>query len=269
MKKFLISILVLLLILILIPVIAVSVAYIYRADLVKYAVNKYAGEAIGIPVKVSGVVIEPKDGHFEVNGLNLGNPEGFAKENLISFGKIAVDVDMQSLLSDKIIIKSVDIDKPVINFEMRSLTINNVNAFIKNMNAKLAAAEKEKTKETEDKGKNSAPAKSFVLDLVNVTSGNIEAAVDVAGNANSLTVPLPTLTLNKIGEDKSLDFPEVSVEVLNKILNKSIQTVMSSGQLDLKKVADENMGGILEKVKEKVGLLGIFGKKEKTEEAAE
>ena len=263
MKK----ILFLLLILILLPIIALVVAYIYRAELVKYAVNKYASEAVGIPLSISGVVIEPKTGHFEVNGLNLGNPAGFAKDNLITLGKIAVDVDMNSLTSDKIIIKSVDIDKPVINFEMKSLTSNNINEFIRHMNEKLAANENEKAEdaktETKDDNKSSAPAKSFVLDIVNVTSGNVEAAVDVAGRANSLAVPLPTITLNKIGENKSESLADVSGDVLKTILQKSMQAVMSSGDLDLKKLADENMGGIVEKVKEKTGLFGLFGKKEK------
>jgi len=265
MKKFLL----ILLILILLPIIALVVAYIYRAELIKYAFNKYASEAAGIPLSISGVVIEPNTGHFEINGLSVGNPTGFAKDNLITLGKIAVDIDMKSLTSNKIIIKSVDIDKPVINFEMKSLTSNNINEFIKTMNERFASAEEEKTEEkTEAKKENvsPAPAKSFVLDIVNVTSGNVEAAVDVAGRANSLAVPLPTITLNKIGENKSESLAEVSGDVLKTILQKSMQAVMSSGDLDLKKLADENMGGIVEKVKEKTGLFGLFGKKEKKKE---
>lgn len=261
----------LLLALILIPVIALVVVYIYRAELVKYAVNKYVPEMVGIPLNISGVVIEPKTGHFEIKGLNLGNPDGFAKDSLIKLGKIAVDVDMKSLLTDKIVVKSVDIDKPVINFEMKSLTSNNINTFIKNMNERLAAEEEEKEEkieEAKEKGE-AAPVKSFVLDLVNVTSGNVEAAVDVAGKAGSIAVPLPKITLNKVGENKSQDFSEVTVDVLTTILQKSVQAVMSSGKLDLKKVADENVGGIIDKVKEKVGFFGLFGKKEKTEDAAE
>ena len=74
--------LILLLILILLPIIAIIVAYIYRAEIIKYAFNKYASEAAGIPLSISGVVIEPMDGHFEINGLNLGNPAGFAKSGL-------------------------------------------------------------------------------------------------------------------------------------------------------------------------------------------
>lgn len=262
MKKFLL----ILLILILLPIIALVIAYFYRAELIKYAFNKYASEAAGVPLSISGVVIEPKDGHFEINGLNIGNPAGFAKDNLITLGKIAVDIDMKSLTGNKIIIKSVDIDKPVINFEMKSLTSNNINEFIKNMNERFAAGEEEKAEaltEAKENNTSPAPAKSFVLDIVNITSGNIEAAVDIAGRANSLTVPLPTITLNKIGENKSESLAEVSSDVLKTILQKSMQAVMNSGDLDLKKIADENMDGIVEKVKEKTGFFGLFGKKEK------
>ena len=257
-----------LLILILIPLILLATAYFFLDDIVKYSINKYAPQAAGFPVSVSAVSLKPIQGHFEINGLKIGNPIEFAKEDLASLGKIAIDIDMKSLLTNKIVIKSVDIDKPVINFEMKSLTTNNIAAFLKNVNA----SEPERTEVAEEKAPvkkenkdSSATAKSFVLDLVNVRSGNVEAALNVAGKANSVAVPLPTITLTGIGNKKSESLSEVSLDVFKTILQKALQTVMSSGKIDLKQIANENMGGIVETVKEKVGLFGIFGKKKSEE----
>ena len=268
MKKLLYIFLALLLVLF----IVVGVAYTFLDSIVKNSINSYAPKVLGIPVSVADVSLQPLKGHFEVKGFKISNPVAYKSPDLLKLENITVDLDMKSLFSQKIVVKSVEVSKPEITYEMLSLTTNNISEFLKSLN-KIAAEEEEaveEEKEAEAEGKaTEAPAKSVVIDMFNLAGGNIAAVMNVAGNLNSVEVAMPTITMNNLGEKKSQTLPETVINILTTVLQKAMQVVVSSNVMDLKQVANDNMNGIIDTVKEKVGLFGLFGKKEEAEEKAE
>lgn len=256
MKKLMYALLILLVIIVL----ALGAAYMFLDDIVKNAANTYGPKVLGAPVSVANVSLKTIKGEFVIGGIKVGNSDKFKSENLISLGKVAVFVDMKSLFSDKIIVKSVEVAKPEITYEMISLTTNNISEFLKNMNANQG-----KTSASEQKAENSAKAsdsssKSVVIKNIDVTDGKIDAVMNVAGNTNSVSVVLPNINMKNVGEEKKQNIAQTVVEVVNQVLKTALNTVVNANVSDLKGVADENMNNIVDKVKEKVGNLGLFGK---------
>lgn len=243
---------------------AVGAVLFFLDGIVKTSINKYASEAVGVPVSVADVSIKPFSGHFAVNGLKIGNPTDFKSPDLLSLDNIAVDVDMKSLLSKKIVIKSIEVTKPEITYEMLSLKQNNISDVIRILKAKSAQEDSEP--KTEEAAESKPSDISVVIDMVKVASGTIDAVMNVSGHTNSVAVDMPSITLNNIGGEKPQTLSDGLMEIFTTVLQKAMQTVVNANVTDLKQIADDNMNGIVDKVKEKIGLFGLFGKKEETEE---
>ncbi len=90
---------------------------------------------------VSSVHIGILTGSAGVNDLVLGNPDGYKSPNAISVGKTAVSVAPFSVLSDKIVIKSVEVRAPEITFEGNPFGANNLKKIMDNVNAFTGGAE--------------------------------------------------------------------------------------------------------------------------------
>ena len=74
------------------------------------------------------------NGSAGVKGLVIGNPEGYKTPQAISVGTVAVGVNPLSVLSDKIVVRSVRVESPEITFE-GGLGGNNLSKIMDNVNA--------------------------------------------------------------------------------------------------------------------------------------
>ncbi len=70
----------------------------------------------GIEVRVEGLSINVVQGRLYLKGIAVRNPEGFLLENLASVEKVEVEVDIPSLLKQKLVrVKNVTIDDALVN----------------------------------------------------------------------------------------------------------------------------------------------------------
>ena len=181
----------------------------------------------------------------------------------MELGGISVKVNIKSLTQDTIVIESVEIDKPVINYEILSLTQNNLSQLLENIKKNTASAEKAEQKEVKAQEKQTSSAekdsggKKVIIKKLVVRGGEIS----VAANITKTTAKLPEITLTNIGEDKKgASVAETVSKVLTKILNTAYKTIVDSKIADLKNVAEENLNNVVGGVKERIKEIGIFGK---------
>ena len=81
--------------------------------------------------------------------ITVGNPRDYSTKNLFELGEIYVKVDIKSLTSDTIVIENVEVSKPVINYEMLSLTRNNISDIQNNIKKNTAKTAQKETAETQ------------------------------------------------------------------------------------------------------------------------
>lgn len=230
MKKFAIFVLVL-------ALLGALLYYFFPLEMiVKKAVNKYGSEVTGTDVNLQGFNLNLNKGQASVKQITVANPSNYKTKYAIQLGNVSVAVDLKSVTSDTIIINDILVDKPVISYEMMSLTQNNISDLINNVNKYTASlqadAKEEKPAET------TKEAKKVIIKKVTIRNGEINGAMTAAPDVISASIPLPTVTLNNIGqESKGTSVADSIALILNKLLSSVSTTVISSNLANLKDAA--------------------------------
>lgn len=102
-------------------------------SIVKQVVHKYGSAVTGTDVNLEGFNLKLADGEGHIGKITVGNPKNYKLKNAMELGGISVKVNIKSLTQDTIVIESVEIDKPVINYEILSLTQNNLSQLLENI----------------------------------------------------------------------------------------------------------------------------------------
>ena len=168
---------------------ALVIGYFTLNSIVKKGVETLGPPATKGTVTLGGVSLSPLSGKGAIKGLVIGNPAGFKSESAIKVGTASLAVDPSSLLSDKIVVRSVRVEGPEITFE-GSLQGSNLSALLANIQA-FAASDKAAPK---DKA-----AKKLQLDEFVMTGGKINLSLTMLGG-KSATVPLPEIKLSNLGQ---------------------------------------------------------------------
>ena len=245
-------------------VLVIAAAWYFSPSLetiVKKVVNKYGSEITGTEVNLQGFKLSLTKGEGEISEITVANPKNYSAPNIFSLGDIFVKVDLKSLTTDTIVIEKIAINKPVITYEMLSLTQNNINQIQKNIAANTAAKSSQEAQAKEDAQKDEASSKKVVIKELVVANGEIQAIANINGKANDLKVKLPQIVMKNIGDEKKGESIATTItKILNNILKTASKTVVESQLGDLKSVADENLNKVVGGVKDRVKELGIFGK---------
>ena len=180
MKKIIVRLLILLVILLVLAVVAL---HLFLDSAVKKAVEIAGPELMKVQVKLDSVNLSLLSGSGKVQGLIVGNPEGFKTPQAISVGAASLALQPASLLADKIVVESINVQAPEITFET-DLRHNNLSKLIDNMGG-TPEAKKEPGQPTEAK-----PGKKLEVDDFLIQNGKLHVSVTTLGS-KSATVPLP------------------------------------------------------------------------------
>src|SRR5581483_12024276 len=115
---------------------------------IKHGVETKGPELARVDVKLEGVHISPLSGSGNLKGLLIGNPEGYKSPHAITVSNASLALKPASLLGDKLIIHSINLQAPDINLEI-GLGGNNLSKILDNLNQTTAGSspnEKEKEK---------------------------------------------------------------------------------------------------------------------------
>ena len=275
MKKFSIFLLV-------IAVLCAAVYYFFPLEMiVKKVVNKYGSEVTGTDVNLQGFNIDLKNGQATVKEITVANPANYKTPYAVQLGQISVKVDLKSLTTDTIVIDEIAVNKPVVSYEMMSLTQNNIADIINNVNKFSAASQNNDVVASEPKATEASAAsnKKVIIKTVVISNGEINGATTAAPEVVSTAVALPTITLNNIGEKSNGATVADSIAlILNKLLSSVSNTVISSNLANLKdaakatvdsakdaaneaaNMAKDSTDSVVNDVKDTLGSLNVFGK---------
>ncbi len=235
-------------------------------SIVKKIVHKYGSEITGTDVNLEGFKLKITSGEGEIKKITVANPKNYSTPYVFSLDGVSVKVDIKSLTGDTIIIDSVKVSKPVITYEMLSLTQNNISEIQKNI-AKNTASQPSDKKETEAKTEKSSKTedggkKIIIKDLL-IEDGEIQAVTGLKDHKASASAKLPTIHMKDIGKEKQKSGESVATtisKIVSKILSTASKTIVDSKISDLKSVAEENLNNVVGGVKDRVKEIGIFGK---------
>jgi len=258
MKKLAIRLLIALLVLI---VLAVLAARFFLDGAIRRGVETVGPMVTKVDVKLAGVSLSLLSGSGKITGLVVGNPEGYKTPSAIQVGSASLAVQPGSIFSDKVVIRSVDVQAPEITFET-DLKGNNLSKIIANVDETTGGADKAKPSDPTQK----KASKKLQVDDFRITGGKIHVSVTALGG-QSVTVPLPEIHLTGLGQGpEGITAAELTKTVLHSIEKESIKAA-SGTVTDLSKQAANqltkglgtNATGAVESVTKGIG--GLFKKK--------
>lgn len=250
------------LILILVGIVAGILVVATSLDgIVKKGVETFGPQITKVSVTLESVHIVLFTGSAKVTGLVLGNPEGYQSPQAIGVGLAEVGVNPFSILSDKIVIRTVHVVSPEIWFE-GGLSGNNLGKIMENVNAFGKADAKPSTNApAASAGK---PGKKIEVDDFLITGAKVHARLTDLGG-KEMTLSLPDIHLTDLGKDSDgLTPADLTKAVLKAVSTATIKAVSASAT-DLGKgienLGKDAAGGAAEstdKIKKSLG--GLLGK---------
>jgi hypothetical protein len=267
MKKIKKILFILVLVVVAIVLVAAIVIGTNLDKIVKAAVVEIAPTITQTPVTLDSVGISLLTGSASLNGLVIGNPDGYKTPSAISIGKAAISLSPGSLLSDKIVIHSIEVRAPEITFEGNPLGANNLSKILDNLkgapdtNAPAAG-----------QPASNQPAKKLEVDDFLISGAQVHATItglssltSLAGETNnSFTVTIPEIHLTDLGKgNDGITASELAKTLLNQINTAAVQAVADYAKTNLSGAASGLLNGVkssgnVDQLKKSLG--GILGK---------
>lgn len=204
--------------------------YLTLGTIVKRAITTAVPPVTGTAVTVDNVDLSLLKGHISFDGFSITNPKGFTNPDAFSLGSIVVNFDPQSVLTDKIIINDVTINKTMVDGEINQngqinlmILQNNIQNYVNAHTASAKPAGKAQTKKVEP----AKPGKKVIIKKLTIAGSELK----LGAMGQMIQINLPTITKTGIGENKQKQYtiPETVALVMSYLSEASVQGVMNSG----------------------------------------
>ncbi len=260
MKKLILRLLIALVVVIILAVLAVG---LFLDAAIKRGVETFGPKLTKVDVKLKSVTLSLLSGSGSIKGFSLGNPEGFKEPTAISVGAASLALKPSSLLSDKIVIKSIKVEAPEITYET-TLKTSNLDKILANVQEATGGGQKEPAKPHEPtQTKEAKPAKKLEVDEFIITGGKVRGSVTGVG---SISVPLPDIHLTDLGTGPDGITPGELTEKVLAAIKTGAAKAASSAATDITKSATSLAKGAVGTSSNAVdnltkGIGGLFKKK--------
>jgi uncharacterized protein involved in outer membrane biogenesis len=202
---------------------AVVVIGLRLDTLVKAGLETVAPKVTQTTLTVDAVHISLLGGSASVKGLVLGNPEGYQAPQSISISNAAVSLVSKSVLSQKIVIRSIELQAPEITFEGNPFGANNLTKIMANVNAMTGPANQAGAKAPASGGK---PARRFEVDELAIIGAQVHASLP--GLDHAITLPIADIHLTDLGQGTNgITAADLTQQVLAQITTGTIKTLAS------------------------------------------
>jgi uncharacterized protein involved in outer membrane biogenesis len=248
-------------------ILGLSVAVLLGVYLMLGSIIRSSVEAIVPSVTGTGVALEDVDisvfsGRARLNGFVIDNPEEFKSESAFKVGKVAVDIDVSTILDDVIRVESILIDGAEITWE--GWAGDNHKKIMENVDKYSASDEKEK-KETEPEEPSKSEKKVIIEDF-KFQNSNIKF---VLGGSEVAELSFPDLHLTDIGkEEGGQSIGETVKQNYNQIFASMSSSVtenkdmLNKKVMELSKETGKSLKEGTEKIVEGIKEIGDIFKKE-------
>jgi uncharacterized protein involved in outer membrane biogenesis len=228
MKKLLIRGLIALVVLLVLTVIAVGM---FLDGAIKKGIQTVAPRLTKVEVKLDSVSLSLLSGSGKIKGLVVGNPEGYKTPSAIEVGTASLALEPRSILADKVIIRSINVQGPEVTFET-DLKGNNLSKILAN----LQEATGDSGPASTNASKEPKASKKLQVDEFLVSGGKIRVGITALGSKTAV-VPLPEIRLADLGKGPDGITAAELTKVVLQAIEKNAAQAASGAVADLSKEA--------------------------------
>jgi hypothetical protein len=182
-------------------VIAIDIVADYA---LKAGVEVAATKTLNVGVSVGEIDLAIMAGKLGISNLLINNPPGYQHDKLLELKDAQIEVNVKSLLSDRVSIRNIKLDGVDVVLEQRGVSGNNLQDIIKTI------SEGRKAKGEIGKGK-----RKLHIDNLEISNITVKAKLlPVPGRADTITLKLDPIVMTNLGSDNKLDMAELSGRIL-------------------------------------------------------
>jgi hypothetical protein len=219
---------------------------------IKAGIETFGPKFTQTAVTVESVELSPSTGTGTVKGLVIANPPPYTAPFAIRLGEASLTVDPGSLMSDKIVVKSVRVINTEVTLE-GGLKDNNLKQLLANLQNFTAA---EKSKPAEETG----AQKKLQVDEFVLSGTKVNVKLNLPGLGAAIPpLTLPEIRLTHLGSGNEGITPgELTQQMINEIVTQVIPAVAAQAG-NLPQGVLDKAGGALKNATQ--GLDSLFKKK--------
>jgi uncharacterized protein involved in outer membrane biogenesis len=200
-------------------------------SIVQKAVVKFGSQMIGTKVELKSASVSLFNPKLELTGLSVGNPKDYSSLEAFSLQRLYVEIDRNSLFTNKIIVRRITVEGAVIDFEPKLTGDNNLNDLKKNIKAQTASTKSAKDSSVKDSKStetttSTASGKTVVIELFELKNAKIVVSSSIF-QGNNINLPLPDVTIHDIGKESDLTYAQATEQILAGIM-KNVSEAMSN-----------------------------------------
>ena len=196
-----------------------AVVVLSRLDrLIERGVETAGPEITGTKVSLGNASVSIFSGEGALKRLRIGNPEGFSGEPAFNLGKIAIAVDVKSVTSDVVHIRSVVIEAPQLLAEFDAAGGSNLDAI--RANARAAARDGSGGSKAE-----SGAQTRLIIDEFRFENAEVRALAPAFGLDKTLKLP-PVVLKNLGAKQGGAAASDIANQVLRPVVDAAIQAAM-------------------------------------------
>ncbi|QBG49023.1 hypothetical protein EGM51_17045 [Verrucomicrobia bacterium S94] len=182
-------------------------------------------------VAFSDLVLQPLKGLLHINGLRIANPPKFSRRDMVKIEHFSLDLDPDSLQSDILLIRDIQLTNPRVRYE-RHILKDNIKAFQENIEQAVLhreeytddtepgpkIAEATPTTETEEE-----EGQKVIIERIAIDGCIVYAKLSALP---TLPIPLPLPELKDIGKEKGGATPaEAATQVYDTFYEEMLNAV--------------------------------------------
>ena len=236
MKKFLLRIGIGIVALLILAALGVS---LFLDGAIKRGVETLGPKLLKVNVKVDNVSLSLLTGSGAIQGLVVGNPEGFKTPQAIRVGSASLALKPGSLFSDKVVVRYIHVQAPEITFEA-DLGGDNLHAILANVRSTTGGGKPNAAAKPEAE----KPGKKLEVDDFVITDAKV--IFSLKGTGQAMTVTIPEIRLADLGTGpEGITAGQLTEQVLTEIARDSSKAA-AGGFGDLNKTVNsitKDLGG--------------------------
>lgn len=227
MKRIILRLCLAVLILLILAILGIS---LFLDGAVKRGIEMVGPRLTKTPMQLNNVSLSILSGSGSIKGLVVGNPEGFKSSEAIRVGNASLLLQPGSLLTRKIVIKSIKVEAPEITFEYGFGGGNNLGKIRSNVQSQSQAETNAAALSTTKQGKN------LEVDDFLITGAKVQVSLTQLGG-KPFAVRLPDIHLTDLGRGPEGITPAELLHLVLSELETAALKVANNGIGDFSKGA--------------------------------
>lgn len=204
-----------------------GLAYFYSSldEIITATVQKVGSRMMLVDVTLQKTKLSLTSGRGEMDNLKVANPQGYNTDYAVNVGKIALQVDTNTVIKNPTVIHEIFVEKPVLTYEIGTGG-SNITALQKNVEGSLSRLGVNGGSATP--ASSQKPPKKFIIKDLVVRDGAVRVSATMF-QGKTLDVPLPKIHLRDIGRKKGGATPnEIVVEIVDAVTKAATEAAMST-----------------------------------------